>query len=510
MGTLWRDFEIPKKLVCDEDSLTDTYGRFVAEPFERGYGITVGNGLRRVLISSIEGAAVTSMRLDGVLHEFSAIPGVLEDVTQMVLNIKQLVLRAHSRQAKTIVLEKDKKGPVTAGDLEHDDTIEIINPELQLCTLTKAGKFRMELEVNRGRGYVPADRHKKEGQPIGVIPVDALFSPVQRVNFRVEDTRVGQVTDYDRLLLEIWTNGGMSPKEALLYASNIFQRHLDVFVNYGTLPDEPEEEKALAVDEEMEEKLKTAISELELSVRSANCLREAEIHTIGELVEKAPQDLLKYRNFGRKSLGEIEDLLKGMGLELGVMTGSPAGATPEARNVRHATRTQRLSRVSEQRKALVSGLVGNLVIHDQITTTHARAKEAQRLADRLVRLGKEGSIASRRRALRVLQDRGLVKRLFVEIAPRFTDVPSGYTRVLHTSRRLGDGAKRSVLAFSRLPAVTPPVGAKPTAPAPPPAPTAARPKAPPSAPPKQAEKPKGLFAGLKKLWTKKRAGSGAP
>ena len=325
MGTLTRDFAIPKKLVSDEETETDTYAKFIAEPFERGYGMTIGNGLRRVLLSSIEGAAVTSIKIDGVLHEFSAIPGVLEDVTQIVLNIKQMVLRSHSRQAKTLVLEKDKKGPVTAGDFESDETVEVINPDMHLCTLTKAGKFRMELEVNRGRGYVPAEKHKKEGQPIGMIPVDALFSPVQRVNFSVEDTRVGQVTDYDRLILEVWTNGSMSPKDALLYASNIYQRHLDLFVNYGSLPEEPEDDVPQAVDEELQEKLRTPIAELELSVRSANCLREASIRTIGELVNKNPQELLKYRNFGKKSLVEIEELLKGMGLSLGMsLEGQPS------------------------------------------------------------------------------------------------------------------------------------------------------------------------------------------
>src|SRR3989338_3395620 len=327
MGTLWRDLAMPKKLTVEESTATDMYGRFIAEPFERGYGMTIGNGLRRVLISSIEGAAVTSIKIDGVLHEFSAIPGVLEDVTQVVLNVKQLVLRAHSRQPKTIVIEKDKKGPVTAGDLEGDDTVEVVNSDLHLCTLTKAGKFRMELEVSRGRGYVPAEKHKKEGQPIGVIPVDALFSPVTRVNFSVEDTRVGQVTDYDRLVLEVWTDGAMSPKDALLYASNIYQRHLDLFVNYGTLPEEPEEEEPAAVSEELLEKLKTPISELELSVRSANCLREAKIHTIGELVQKSPQELLKYRNFGKKSLAEIDELLHGMGLSLGMGASEASAAT---------------------------------------------------------------------------------------------------------------------------------------------------------------------------------------
>ncbi len=316
MGTLWRDFTIPTKLACDEESLTDAYGRFIAEPFERGYGMTIGNSLRRVLISSIEGAAVTSMQIDGVLHEFSAIPGVVEDITQVVLNVKQLVLRSHSRAPKTLILEKDKKGPVTAADLETDDTVEVLNPELVLCTLAKAGKFRMALEVKRGRGYVPAEKHKREGQPIGMIPIDAAFSPVRRVNFAVEETRVGQVTDFDRLLLEIWTNGGMTPKDALLYASNILQRHLDLFVNYGSLPDEPEDEVLPTVNEELQEKLKTPIAELELSVRSSNCLREAKIATIGELVEKSPQELLKYRNFGKKSLAEIDELLQSMGLSL--------------------------------------------------------------------------------------------------------------------------------------------------------------------------------------------------
>ena len=318
MGTLWRDFTMPKKLTCEESSSTNTYGKFVAEPFERGFGTTIGNSLRRVLISSIEGAAATSIKVDGVLHEFSSIPGVLEDVTQIVLNVKGLVLRSHSRQPKTLVVQRSKKGPVTAEDITTDDTIEVINPDVHLCTLTKAQPFRMEMEVAMGRGYVPADRHRKEDQPIGTIPIDGLFSPVKRVNFSVEDTRVGQVTDYDRLILEIWTNGAMTPKDALLYASNIFQRHLDLFVNFGVLPEEPEEEAASPVSEELLEKLRTPISELELSVRAANCLREAKLHTIGELVQKQPAELLKYRNFGKKSLAEIDELLKGMGLALGM------------------------------------------------------------------------------------------------------------------------------------------------------------------------------------------------
>lgn len=318
MGTAWRDFSMPSELGCDESTLTETYGKFIAEPFERGFGQTIGNSLRRVLISSIEGAAVSAIKIDGVLHEFGTVPNVQEDVTQIILNVKQLVLRSHSRQPKTLVIEKEKKGPVTAADIVADDTVEIINPDLVICTLTKASPFRMELEVARGRGYVSAERNKKEGQPIGLIPVDALFSPVKRVNFLVEETRVGQVTDYDKVVLEIWTNGAMSPKDALLYSANILQRHLDLFVNYGTLPQDVEEPEAAPVDADLLEKLRVPISELELSVRSANCLREAQIKTIGDLVQKTPQDLLKYRNFGKKSLAEIGELLEGMGLALGM------------------------------------------------------------------------------------------------------------------------------------------------------------------------------------------------
>jgi len=314
MGILWKEFEMPKQLACEESTLTETYGKFIAEPFERGYGVTIGNGFRRILISSIEGAAVTAIKVDGAAHEFATLPGVVEDLTQVVLNIKQLVLRSHTRQAKTMTIAREKKGPITAKDIQCDETIEVINPGLHLATLTKNTKFRMELEVGRGRGYVPAEKNKKEGRAIGVIPVDSLFSPVMRVNFKVEDTRVGQITDYDRLILEVWTNGALSPTEAMLYAANIYQRHLDIFVNFGKLPEEPEEEQP--GDEALYEKLRTPVSELELSVRSANCLREAKIQTIGELVQKTPAEMLQYRNFGKKSLAEIEEMLQKMELTL--------------------------------------------------------------------------------------------------------------------------------------------------------------------------------------------------
>jgi DNA-directed RNA polymerase subunit alpha len=318
MGISMKNFEMPKRLVLDDSSYKPTYGKFVAEPFERGYGVTVGNSLRRVLISSIEGTAVTSIKIDGVQHEFSSISGVVEDIPQIILNIKKLILKSHFKVPKPVTINVEKKGAVTAKDIKTDETVEIVNPGLHIATLTKNTPFKVEMEVSRGRGYVPAERNKKDGQPIGVIAVDSIFTPVTKVNFFVENTRVGQITDYDKLILEIWTNGSIEPKEALLYASNIFQRHLDIFVGFGKLPEEEEAPEETEEDIKMREKLKTPISELELSVRSSNCLREARIKTIGDLVKKTEMDMLKYRNFGKKSLAEINKILSGMGLSLGL------------------------------------------------------------------------------------------------------------------------------------------------------------------------------------------------
>ncbi|MBU4205166.1 DNA-directed RNA polymerase subunit alpha [Patescibacteria group bacterium] len=318
MGISWKTFEMPRKLECDDKSYSAYYGEFAAEPFERGFGTTIGNSLRRMLISSIEGAAVTSVRIDGVLHEFSTIPGVLEDVPQIILNIKQLVLKSHSRTPKIVRLKASKKGEVTAKDIVTDDTVEVINPDLHIATLTKNTTLNMELEIGKGRGYVPAERNKKEGQPIGMIPVDSLFSPVRRVNFHVEDTRVGQTTDYDKLIVNIWTNGGIDPKEALLYASHILQQHLEVFSKLGEVEIEDDGEEEAGEDKELLDKLNLLVSELELSVRSNNCLRDARIKTIGDMVRKTEQDMLQYRNFGKKSLTEIKEILKGMGLSFGM------------------------------------------------------------------------------------------------------------------------------------------------------------------------------------------------
>lgn len=318
MGVGWRNLEMPKRLECDESTYVNNYGKFYAEPFERGYATTIGNSLRRILISSLEGSAVTSIKIEGAQHEFASLPGVLEEITQIVLNIKKLVLRSHFKSPKTIYVKVDKKGGVTAGDIITDETIEIMNPDLHIATLTKKTKLNIEMEVGKGRGYVPAERNKKEGQAIGVIPVDSLFSPVRKVSYSVENTRVGQITDYDKLIMEVWTNGSLTPKDSILYASHILQRHLDIFVNFGKLPEEEEVEQETTEDKEFYEKLALPVTELELSVRSSNCLKEARIKTIGDLVKKSEMDMLKYRNFGKKSLGEITKMLQDMGLSFGM------------------------------------------------------------------------------------------------------------------------------------------------------------------------------------------------
>jgi len=320
MGTKWRDFQFPKKLECDESTYTGTYGKFQAAPFERGYGVTLGNSLRRILLSSIEGSAVSAIKITGASHEFSIIPGVLEDVPEIILNIKRLVLNSHSKIPKTIYLKADKKGEVNAKDIQADETIEIINPELHIATLTKDTKLNMEMEVSRGRGYVAVELNNKEDKVSGFIAVDSIFTPIKKINYYVENTRVGQRTDYDKLILEIWTNGSISPKDALLYASNILQRHLDIFVSFGQLPEDIAEEEPEMTKEDtaLYEKLRLPISELELSVRSSNCLREAGIKSIADLVKRTEDEMLNFKNFGKKSLTEIQELLVGMGVSLGM------------------------------------------------------------------------------------------------------------------------------------------------------------------------------------------------
>ncbi|MDA1273287.1 MAG: DNA-directed RNA polymerase subunit alpha [Verrucomicrobia bacterium] len=313
-------FEMPKRLTKEESTATDTYAKFTAEPFETGYGHTIGNSLRRVLLSSLEGAAVTSIKIDGAMHEFTTIDGVVEDVTDIILNLKKVLLKAHSREAQTVILSVNKDGPITAGDISLNQNLELVNPKQLICTLDKKKKFLMELEVKVGRGFCPSDENKKPDQPIGVIAIDSLFSPVTRVRYSIESARVGQRTDYDRLLIEIWTDGRVSPDDALTQAAAILQHHLDVFVGYDKNAVEFEEVADKQDDEKARQRklLNMSVNEIELSVRAANCLNNANITTVGQLAMKTEAEMLKYRNFGKKSLNEIKDKLTSLDLSLGM------------------------------------------------------------------------------------------------------------------------------------------------------------------------------------------------
>ena len=313
----WRELIKPRRLEVDQDSYTDTYGKFECEPLERGFGTTIGNALRRILLSSIQGAAIVSVKFGGVLHEFSTIPGVLEDVTDIILNLKEVNLKLIDQDEAVVRLHKEGGGVATAGEIETNGHVKILNPEQHIATVTKEGELDMELLVQMGKGYVPAERNKTSDQPIGVIPIDAVFSSIEKVNFRVTNARVGQITDYDKLTLEIWTDGSVFPEDAIAYAAKILKEQMNPFINFEEEP-EPEEEEGEEEVESLNENLFRPVSELELSVRSANCLQNANITYIGELVQKSEPEMLKTKNFGRKSLNEIKEILEDMGLSLGM------------------------------------------------------------------------------------------------------------------------------------------------------------------------------------------------
>jgi DNA-directed RNA polymerase subunit alpha len=314
----WKNLRMPDGIVWNRDSMTDQYGKLVAEPLERGYGITMGNSLRRVLLSSLQGAAVVGVRIDGVLHEFSVVPGVTEDVTELILNLKQLNVTLISDGPETLVLDAETEGEVKASDFEPNPNVEITNPDLHLATLAADSRLRVELIVDVGRGYVQAEDHVFEEKPIGFIPIDSVFSPVKRVNYEVENTRVGQRTDYDKLTLEVWTNGTVTPEDAVSFAAKLLKDHLLLLMAFD---EEPVEEVEEIIDEEqmkLIDLLNHSVEELELSVRSSNCLRDAGIRTLGDLVRKSEAEMLKYRNFGRKSLQELVDILTDMALHFGM------------------------------------------------------------------------------------------------------------------------------------------------------------------------------------------------
>jgi len=325
--TLWKGFQKPKRLEIDTETLTSTYGKFYAQPFERGFGTTIGNALRRVLLSSIEGAAITAVKIEGVLHEFSSLPGVVEDVTDIILNLKQIPIKMHTTDEKILTLDVERKGKVTAADLQGDSNVEVLDPDAPIATLSENGRLQMEMRVSTGRGYVSADKNFDDDMGIGYIPIDSVHSPVRRVNYHVEAARIGQATDYDRLVLEVWTNGTISPTDAVGLAATLLRDHLTIFVN-------AEHETALEgvgegeLPENLAEYLNKSVDELELSVRSANCLKNAGIRTIRDLVQRTEKDMLETKNFGRKSLNEIKDILRPMGLSLG-MELEPAEAKSE-------------------------------------------------------------------------------------------------------------------------------------------------------------------------------------
>ncbi|MCA9245698.1 MAG: DNA-directed RNA polymerase subunit alpha [Planctomycetales bacterium] len=327
MHIRWRGLELPSAVTCDRDSLTETHGKFVAEPFERGFGVTVGNGLRRILLSSLEGSAITQIKIHGAQHEFTTIPGVLQDVTDIVLNVKALVVKSHSEATKVIRVEKNTSGDVTGADIETDDAVEVLNKDHVIATLTDDVPFVMEMVVENGRGYIPASEHSPNVQEIGIIPIDAVFSPVVRVRYDIEETRVGQKTNYDKLTLEIWTNGSIGPEMALVESAKILRKHLNPFLQYSELGSLVHAQDRTAgsptTDAAIEAKLNMSLAEMNLSVRATNCLESENIACVRDLVSRSEDELLEVRNFGETTLTEVRQKLAEMGLHLGMRV--PAG-----------------------------------------------------------------------------------------------------------------------------------------------------------------------------------------
>ena len=326
----WRDLIRPRKLEVESDSLTETYGKFTCEPLERGFGTTLGNSLRRILLSSLQGTAITAVKIETALHEFTTIPDVVEDVTDIVLNLKEVLLKSVDSKPRVLRLDKDGEGRVSAGDIALTDGIEVLNPDHKILTCSKGAKLRMELHVGTGRGYVQAERNKGQQTPVGVIPIDSLFSPIRKVNFQITNARVGQQTDYDRLTLEVWTNGAVRPDDAVAFAAKILKDQLNIFINF-VVGAEPSHDAHVSEEQaKLNENLWKSVDELELSVRSANCLQNANIRYIGELVQRTESEMLKTKNFGRKSLKEIKEILAEMGLSLGMkLEGWPGDGPPK-------------------------------------------------------------------------------------------------------------------------------------------------------------------------------------
>jgi DNA-directed RNA polymerase subunit alpha len=334
----WRELIRPKKLEVDPDDHSRFYGKFVCEPLERGFGVTIGNSLRRVLISSLQGAAIVSIKVEGVLHEFSTISGVVEDVTDIILNLKEVRCKLKGEEPRTIKINKSGEGVVTARDILTDPHVEILNPEQHIATLSIDGQFKAEMQVRTGKGYVPSERNKTEDAPVGTIFLDAAFSPIGKVNYVVSNARVGQITDYDKLTMEIWTDGSITPEDSIAVAAKILKEQLSIFINFEEEKEEQGGEEEKPVEEQINSNLYKSVEELELSVRSANCLKNAHIRFIWELVQKTESEMLKTKNFGRKSLNEIKAILEEMGLNLGIkIDGFVPPSVEESKEEEHAT-----------------------------------------------------------------------------------------------------------------------------------------------------------------------------
>jgi DNA-directed RNA polymerase subunit alpha len=314
---MFKGFQKPKRLVANTETLTDRYGMFTAQPFQRGFGTTIGNSLRRILLSSIEGAAITAVRIEGVEHEFSPIPDVVEDATDIILNLKQVPFKIMGDGLKTVRLRVDRPGDVRSGQIETDADVEVLDRDVHIATVSEGGTLNIEMRLKRGRGYVSADKNFDEDLALGYIPIDSVHSPVRKVNFQVEAARLGQMTDYDKLTLEVWTNGAVSPQDSVGYAAKLLKDHMSIFINFEEVPEQSEEVAERGLDK-MNEVLNRSVEELELSVRSYNCLKNANIQSIGELVQKTEAEMLRTKNFGRKSLNEIKEILANMGLSLGM------------------------------------------------------------------------------------------------------------------------------------------------------------------------------------------------
>jgi DNA-directed RNA polymerase subunit alpha len=317
-ATMWTGFQKPKRLSYESETMTERYGQFYAQPFERGFGTTIGNSLRRALLSSIEGAAITAVRIEGVLHEFSSIPGVVEDATDIILNLKQIPFKLHTNEPKTLRISRSEPGVLRSGDIEIDADIEVLDSNVHLATVSEGGSLSIEMRLKKGRGYIPADRNFDDDLPVGYIPVDSVHSPIKKVNFHVEAARLGQDTDYDKLTLEVWTNGSVTPERAIGLAAKLIKDHMTIFINFEEDVQEPVETPATRSASAFNEHLDRSVDELELSVRAYNCLKNSDIKSIRDLVQKSENEMLKTKNFGRKSLNEIKDILNSMGLSLGM------------------------------------------------------------------------------------------------------------------------------------------------------------------------------------------------